>query len=95
MDHVPVRSAEGSIVGEAGRRAARCEGLQRSGHVVAIERRDAGSSGAVGDRRAGGRWPGDVVARRCWTRAAGRRWNHGDSSRWHVVTLAHVAAVVH
>lgn len=94
-DHVPVRSAEGSIVGETGRRAARGEGLQRPGHVVAVERRHARSSWAVGDRRAGRRRPWDVVARRCRARTARGRWNHGDGSWWHVVTIAHVATVVH
>lgn len=41
--NVPVRATEGSVVGEAGGRAAGREGLQGPRHVVAIQRRDAGA----------------------------------------------------
>lgn len=44
---VPVRSAEGAVVGEAGSRAAGRKGLQGPRHVVAIQRRNAGAAGAI------------------------------------------------
>lgn len=92
--HVPVRPAEGSIIGEAGGRAAGSKGLQGPRHIVAIQRRDARSSGAIRIRRAGRRWPRDIVARRGRARAARRRGNHGDRARRHVVALVRVAAAV-
>lgn len=44
---VPVRSAEGAVVGEAGGRAAGREGLQGSRNIVTIQRRNAGAAGAI------------------------------------------------
>lgn len=93
--HVPIRSAERSIVGEAGRGAAGRQGLQRSGHVVAIEGCNARTPGAIGVRRARSGLPRDIVAGWRGARAARRRWDHGHGTGRNVVAVAHVTAVVH
>lgn len=94
MQRIPVRTAEGSVVGEAGGRAAGSEGLQRSRHVVAIQGCNAGAGGAVGIGCAGSRRPWDVVARRGRARAAGRRRDHGDCTWWYIVAFVRVATPV-
>lgn len=92
---VPVRSAEGAVVGEAGGRAAGREGLQGPRHVVAIQRRNAGAAGAIRVGRAGCRRPWDIVARWGRARAARRRGDHRDRARRYIVTLVvHVATPV-
>lgn len=85
--YLPVRTAERSVVGEAGGRAAGREGLQGPRHVVAIQGRDAGAGRAIRVGRAGRRRPRDVVAGRRRARAARRRRYHRYRARRHVVTL--------
>lgn len=87
--NVPVRATEGSIIGKTGGRAAGCEGLQGSWHVVAIQWGDAG---AIWVRRAGCRRPRDVVARWGRARAARRRRYHRDRTWRYIVTLVRIAA---
>jgi len=88
---IPVRSAEGTVIGQTGGRAAGREGLQGSRHIVAIQRRNAG---AIGVRRAGCRRPWDIVARWSRTRTARRRGDQGNSTWRHVVTLVYIATPI-
>lgn len=89
---LPVGTAERAIVGETRSGATGREGLMWSWHVVAVQRSDPGTTRTIGIRSAWGRWPGNVVARRCRTWATRWRWDNGCGSRWYVVTITHIAS---